>query len=78
MGFARAAGCSGRGLIPLSRLHRGAGLALTGAVARVSIQMAKIGWLQANGISTLTLAIVLGMVVGNTVYPGIGDGRVRE
>ena len=45
------------------------GLALTGALAFASIQLGKIGWLQANGISALTLAIVLGMGVGNTVYP---------
>ena len=37
------------------------GLALTGALAFVSIQLGKIGWLQSNGISALTLAIVLGM-----------------
>ncbi|MEC5212031.1 putative integral membrane protein (TIGR00698 family) [Polaromonas sp. CG_9.5] len=48
------------------------GLALTGAIALVSIQMGNIGWLQANGISALTLAIVLGMVVGNTVYARMG------
>lgn len=48
------------------------GLALTGALAFASIQLGRIGWLQSNGISALTLAIVLGMVVGNTVYPRIG------
>ena len=48
------------------------GLALTGALAFVSLQMGKIGWLQSNGISALTLAIVLGMVVGNTIYRRIG------
>lgn len=32
----------------------------------------QVGWLQAGGISALTLAIVLGMGVGNTVYPRIG------
>ncbi len=48
------------------------GLALTGVLAFASIQLGKIGWLQSNGISALTLAIVLGMVVGNTVYPRIG------
>lgn len=48
------------------------GFALTGALAFASIQLGKIGWLQANGISALTLAIVLGMGVGNTVYPRIG------
>ncbi|KEZ97747.1 membrane protein [Xanthomonas vasicola pv. vasculorum NCPPB 895] len=45
------------------------GLALTGLLAGVSMQLSKIGWLQANGVSALTLAIVLGMLVGNTAYP---------
>lgn len=52
-----------RGLVP--------GLALTGAIAFASIHLAQLGWLQSNGISALTLAIVLGMVVGNTVYSRI-------
>lgn len=47
------------------------GLALTGAIAFASIHLAQLGWLQSNGISALTLAIVLGMVVGNTVYSRI-------
>ena len=47
------------------------GLALAGGVAFIAIELGKIGWLQANGISALTLAIVLGMLVGNTVYPRI-------
>ncbi|WP_416200160.1 YeiH family protein [Undibacterium sp. 5I1] len=33
--------------------------------------MGKITLLQANGIGALTLAIVLGMLVGNTIYPRI-------
>jgi uncharacterized integral membrane protein (TIGR00698 family) len=49
-----------RGMVP--------GLGLTGAIAFASIHLAQLGWLQSNGISALTLAIVLGMVVGNTVY----------
>jgi uncharacterized integral membrane protein (TIGR00698 family) len=52
-----------RGMVP--------GLALTGAIAFASIHLAQLGWLQSNGISALTLAIVLGMVVGNTVYARI-------
>ncbi|NDZ12771.1 YeiH family putative sulfate export transporter [Variovorax sp. WS11] len=48
------------------------GLALSGVLAFASIHMSQIDWLQSNGISALTLAIVLGMVVGNTIYPGIG------
>jgi uncharacterized integral membrane protein (TIGR00698 family) len=45
------------------------GLILTGAVAAAAIELGQIQWLQANGISALTLAIVLGMVAGNTLYP---------
>ena len=51
----------------LRELAPGAALAL--ALALAAMELAKLGWLQANGISALTLAIVLGMVVGNTVYP---------
>ncbi len=53
-----------RGLLP--------GLILTGAIALVSIQLGKVGWLQSNGLGALTLAIVLGMAVGNTVYSRVG------
>ncbi len=49
-------------------IQRIPGLLLVGAIAWLSVQVAKIGWLQANGISALTVAIVLGMAVGNTVY----------
>ena len=45
-----------RGMVP--------GLALTGAIAFASIHLAQLGWLQSNGISALTLAIVLGMEIG--------------
>lgn len=47
------------------------GLALAGGLAFAAIELGRIGWLQVNGISALTLAIVLGMLVGNTVYPRI-------
>ncbi|QHJ01011.1 YeiH family putative sulfate export transporter [Xylophilus rhododendri] len=45
-----------------------AGLLLTGAIAAASMLLAQSAWLQARGISALTLAIVLGMLAGNTVY----------
>ncbi|MBV6807805.1 YeiH family protein [Xanthomonas euvesicatoria] len=45
------------------------GLALTGLLAGASMQLGKIGGLQANGVSALTLAILLGMLAGNTFYP---------
>ncbi|KAB7632051.1 YeiH family protein [Stenotrophomonas rhizophila] len=45
------------------------GLLLTGAVAATAMGLAPLPWLQAHGISALTLAIVLGIAVGNTAYP---------
>ena len=50
-------------------LPRIAGLVLSGALAGMAIALGRIGWLQTHGLSALTLAIVLGMLVGNTVYP---------
>jgi uncharacterized integral membrane protein (TIGR00698 family) len=47
------------------------GIVLTGAIAMLATELAKSAWMQANGISALTLAIVGGMIVGNTVYPRI-------
>jgi uncharacterized integral membrane protein (TIGR00698 family) len=47
------------------------GLAVSGAVATSAIALGRIGWLQDHGFSALTLAIVLGMLAGNTVYPRI-------
>ena len=47
------------------------GLGLTAGLAFASMALSHIGWLQNNGISALTLAIVLGMLEGNTVYPDI-------
>jgi uncharacterized integral membrane protein (TIGR00698 family) len=47
------------------------GLALACGLAFAAIELGKIDWLQANGISALTMAIVLGMLVGNTAYPRI-------
>jgi uncharacterized integral membrane protein (TIGR00698 family) len=50
------------------------GLALSAALALVSIEAGRLGWLQAHGFSALTIAIVLGMLVGNTVYPRVAAG----
>ncbi len=66
-------------VLPHHRSYRGwerigsflPGLVLAGGLAFVATLLGKIGWLQANGISALTLAIVLGMLVGNTAYPRI-------
>ena len=47
------------------------GLLLSAALAVVSIRLGGLGWLQAHGMSALTVAIVLGIVLGNTIYPSI-------
>ena len=47
------------------------GLILTAGLAVASIAAARLPWLQAHGISALTLAIVFGIVAGNTFYPRI-------
>lgn len=49
------------------------GLALAGGLAFAAIELGKMGWLQSKGISALTLAIVLGMLVSNTIYPRIAS-----
>jgi len=42
---------------------------LTASLAAAGIGLSSVPWLQAHGISALTLAIVLGIALGNTVYP---------
>ncbi len=44
------------------------GILLIGAIALLAIELGKVQWIQSSGISALTLAIVLGMIVGNTVF----------
>jgi uncharacterized integral membrane protein (TIGR00698 family) len=51
--------------LPATTLRHAPGLALAAAVAAAATEAARIGWLQANGISALTLAIVIGLVAGN-------------
>src|ERR1700684_833258 len=53
------------------------GILLTGAIALLATELAKSAWMQAHGISALTLAIVGGMIVGNTVYPRISAYGAR-
>ena len=53
------------------------GILLTGSIAILATQLCKSAWLQAHGISALTLAIVGGMLVGNTVYPRIAVSSAR-
>ncbi len=47
------------------------GVVLSAALAAVAIRLGTTGWLQAHGLSGLTVAIVLGIVLGNTIYPSI-------
>lgn len=47
------------------------GLALSAAVTAVALWGGSIPAIAGAGFSALTLAILLGMVVGNTVYPHI-------
>jgi len=53
------------------------GTALAAAIALAAIQLGNIGWLQAHGISALTMAIVLGILIGNSVYPRIAASSNR-
>ena len=50
------------------------GLLLVGLVAAASLSLAELPWLQAHGLSALTVAIVAGIVVGNTFYPRLAPG----
>lgn len=45
------------------------GIFLCGAITLLSDWLGEWRWLQQSGISTLVVAITLGMVLGNTVYP---------
>lgn len=54
------------------------GLLLSGMIAWGAIQLGKLEWMQSHGMSALTLAIMLGIVLGNSVYgrlaPACGAG----
>jgi uncharacterized integral membrane protein (TIGR00698 family) len=47
------------------------GLALSALLAGGAMWLGGGAWAQAHGLSALTLAIVMGMVIGNTVFPRI-------
>ncbi|MBN8769085.1 MAG: YeiH family putative sulfate export transporter [Stenotrophomonas nitritireducens] len=57
-----------QGPAPARRSRFLPGLLLTLAIAGLSIWLGTLPWLQAHGISALTLAIVIGIALGNTVY----------
>ncbi|QKY09350.1 YeiH family protein [Janthinobacterium lividum] len=44
------------------------GLLLSGVIAWGAIQLGQLEWMQSHGMSALTLAIMLGIVLGNSVY----------
>ncbi len=48
-----------------------AGIALAGLIAFASLGLAQLPSFQALGLSALTLAIVIGMALGNTIFPAI-------
>ncbi|WP_305804564.1 YeiH family protein [Stenotrophomonas sp. YIM B06876] len=53
------------------------GLLLAGGIAALSMWSGEQAWLQDHGISALTIAIVVGIVLGNTVYGRLA-GRAHD
>ncbi|HEX4583926.1 MAG TPA: YeiH family protein [Burkholderiaceae bacterium] len=51
-----------------------AGIALAGAVAAAAIAAAHLTWAHRLGLSALTLAIIFGIIAGNTFFPAIAPG----
>ncbi|MGO2463576.1 MAG: YeiH family putative sulfate export transporter [Serratia proteamaculans] len=49
--------------------HLVPGLLLTGAITALAVWVGDIPWVAGLGLGALTLAILLGIVVGNTLYP---------
>lgn len=49
------------------------GLALTGALAATALWLASTAWVSATGLSALTLAILFGLLAGNTIFPHIAS-----
>lgn len=47
------------------------GLAATGAIAGLALALAQMTWAQGAGLSALTLAILLGIGFGNTLFPSV-------
>jgi uncharacterized integral membrane protein (TIGR00698 family) len=54
-----------------------AGLIFAATLAALAMLSARLGWVQHNGFSALTIAIVLGLVAGNSFYPRIAPGVAR-
>ncbi|QIL80039.1 YeiH family putative sulfate export transporter [Diaphorobacter sp. HDW4A] len=49
------------------------GILLCAAIAGVASYVGSIEWFASHGLSVLTLAIIIGMVLGNTIYGGIAS-----
>lgn len=49
------------------------GLVLCAIIALGAMLLDRLPWLQAHGLSALTLAILLGFIVGNSVFPKIAE-----
>lgn len=49
-------------------LHFAPGIALSAVLAALAMGLGNIAWLQSHGMSALTVAILLGIVLANTVY----------
>ncbi|MGO4394457.1 YeiH family protein [Variovorax sp. M-6] len=45
------------------------GLLLAAAIAAMALWLGALPWFRSKGLSTLTLTIAMGMLIGNTVYP---------
>ena len=49
------------------------GLLLAGGIATVAVWVGASPWMRAHGLGALTVAVVLGMLLGNTVYPRLAS-----
>lgn len=47
------------------------GIALTAALAALAMRLGDASWFMSHGLSALTVAIVLGIVIGNTLYASL-------
>lgn len=53
------------------------GISLSLGIALLSLQLSNIAWLQSHAIGTLTIAIILGIFLGNTLFPSIAAHCVK-
>jgi uncharacterized integral membrane protein (TIGR00698 family) len=53
----------------MHRLRLLPGLALTAAIALLAVKLGQSPWFMSHGFSALTIAIVFGIALGNSIYP---------